>query len=196
MIFEGLTVRFLIFALIFLTKIAQAQSIPSKALIVPDGQPRVSSSLDNKGRVKLTLPSVTSHAMGLKLKTGNGIKGFILDKGVYSAWKFNGSKGKDILVFGPQGTIINKRNGGVIDFGVDNKPDKFVFKNTINVEACSKKHGFKCHPLNHLQKVVIKNFGKEDKIILQGKEYGYSDIDLNGNINGVPKERLRVASKL
>lgn len=173
--------------------LSKTEPIPEKALRVPDDQPNLNVSLNQKGRLSIKSGSVTSHTMGMKMRTGNGVKRIVIDKGVYSMWQFKGTNGKDTLVFGSQGTIINKKRGGVIDFGEDRVVDKFIFKNTINVEACSKKHGFKCHPLNHLQKVVIKNFGPEDKVILQGKTYTINDLN-NGVFRGVPPERLKVAS--
>ena len=87
--------------------------------------------------------------------------------------------------------IISKRNGGVVDFGVDTAPDLFKFTNRIDVARCSKKHGIQCHPLNHLQKVLVRNMGREDVIELQGRRYGYTDVR-GGALPGVPIDRLRV----
>ena len=66
-----------------------------------------------------------------------------------------------------------------------------TFTNKIDVAKCSKEHGIQCHPLNHLQQVTIKNFGKEDEIVLQGRKYGYKDVR-NNTLPGVPETRLRV----
>lgn len=145
-----------------------------------------------KINVKQTKP--IDHAMGLKLMTGKGVKHIKLDVGVYSSFNFKGTKGSDTLEMGPQGTIISKRRGGTIDFQKDNAPDRFIFTNTINVAKCSAKHPELkggCHKLNHLQKVTIKNFGKEDTVILQGKTYKFEDIQGNA-FKGVPIDRLRV----
>jgi hypothetical protein len=38
---------------------------------------------------------------------------------------------------------------------------------------------------------LIKNFGKEDTINLQGKIYHYQDVQ-NGTLPGVPADRLRI----
>lgn len=142
-----------------------------------------------------------AHLTGLQMKTASegkrqndprkAVTGFYLDRGIFTRWKFDGSKGPDTLEFGPQGHIISKQSGGVVDFKRDTAPDRFTFTNRIDVAKCSEKHGIQCHPLNHLQRVVIKNFGKEDVINLQGKIYRYSDVK-NGALNGVPADRLRV----
>lgn len=116
---------------------------------------------------------------------------FVFDRGVFSEFVINGSRQSDVIRFGSKGTIISKKRGGVIRFGNDDRRDQFIFQNTIDVEKCSKKHGFRCHPLNHLQKVTIKQFGPEDMVILQGKRYGYRDLRGNG-FPGVPLERLKV----
>jgi hypothetical protein len=79
----------------------------------------------------------------------------------------------------------------VVDFRRDVAKDVFTFTNRIDVAKCSEKHGFQCHPLNHLQRVVIKNFGREDEINLQGKIYRFTDVN-NGTLPGVPVDRLRV----
>jgi hypothetical protein len=142
-----------------------------------------------------------SHLTGLKMRTtpqgkrerGDGpvVNAFYLDKGIFTGWRFIGGKGSDRLEFGPQGHIISKRSGGVVDFGRDNVRDVFVFTNRIDVAKCSEKHGFPCHPLNHLQRVVIKNMGPEDLIVLQGKRFGAGQV-INGALPGVPVDRLRV----
>ena len=119
------------------------------------------------------------------------VLGFYLDRGIFTRWRFNGSTGPDKLTFGPQGHIISKQAGGVVDFRPDTARDVFTFTNRIDVAKCSEKHGIQCHPLNHLQKVVIKNFGKEDIIELQGRRYSYNDVT-NGVLPGVPADRLRV----
>lgn len=141
------------------------------------------------------------HLSGLRMKTASprkrqadprkAVTGFYLDRGIFTRWRFIGSKGSDTLEFGPQGHIISKQSGGIVDFKRDSAPDRFVFTNRIDVAKCSEKHGFPCHPLNHLQRVVIKNFGPEDQIILQGRIYRHSDVQ-NGQLAGVPVDRLRV----
>ena len=142
-----------------------------------------------------------AHLTGLRMKTASPAKrerdprkavtGFYLDRGIFTRWRFDGSKGPDTLEFGPQGHIISKQSGGIVDFKADTAPDRFTFTNRIDVAKCSEKHGFQCHPLNHLQRVVIKNFGREDVIDLQGKLYRYADVK-GGVLSGVPVDRLRV----
>jgi hypothetical protein len=150
-------------------------------------------------QIRTATPS--THLAGLVLRTAspeqraadplNAVTGYVLDRGIYTAWRFDGSTGADTLTFGGQGVIISKRNGGVVDFKADTAPDRFVFTNRIDVARCSKKHGIKCHPLNHLQRVVVRNFGPEDQIVLQGRVYRSSEVR-NGALPGVPVERLRV----
>jgi hypothetical protein len=141
------------------------------------------------------------HLTGLVMKTAGtnkrqndprgSVTGYYLDRGIFTRWRFVGSNAADTLEFGPQGHIISKQSGGVVDFGNDQAPDRFTFTNRIDVAKCSEKHGFPCHPLNHLQRVLIKNFGPQDTINLQGKIYRYGSIR-NGVIDGVPPDRLRV----
>ena len=142
--------------------------------------------------VRIATSAPTNHLAGLQMKTGKeGVTGFYLDRGIYTSWRFNGSTGSDSLTFGSQGVIISKRDGGIVDFKKDTAKDVFTFTNKIDVAKCSEKHGFQCHPLNHLQQVTIKNFGREDEIILQGRKYGYKDVR-NNTLPGVPETRLRV----
>jgi hypothetical protein len=142
-----------------------------------------------------------AHLTGLVMRTATprersvdsrkSVTGYLLDRGIFTRWRFDGSKGADTLEFGPQGHIISKQSGGIVDFKRDSAPDRFTFTNRIDVAKCSEKHGFPCHPLNHLQQVVIKNFGREDQIVLQGRVYRFADVR-NGVIQGVPADRLRV----
>jgi len=142
--------------------------------------------------VRIATSAPTNHLAGLQMKTGKeGVTGFYLDRGIYTSWRLNGSTGSDSLTFGPQGVIVSKRDGGIVDFGKDNAPDVFRFTNQIDVAKCSAKHGIQCHPLNHLQQVVIKNLGPEDTIDLQGRKYRYSDVK-GGALPDVPIQRLRV----
>lgn len=175
-----------------LPKGSDKAEIIKSAVNVPNGAPKLFIKLSDSGVLTVTSQAPVNHTMGLKLNNVAGVNKIVLDRGVYSMWSYQGSKTQnDYFMFGSQGTIINKRNGGVVDFKEDNLADVFEFTNTINVARCSEKHGFKCHPLNHLQQVVIKNFGKEDVVILQGKRYKYSDLKGNG-FPGVPETRLKV----
>lgn len=151
--------------------------------------------------LSVTTSDPGAHLTGFKMKTASpqkrtadpkeAVTGFYLDRGIFTRWRFTGSKGPDTLEFGPQGHIISKQLGGIVDFKRDTAPDRFVFSNRIDVAKCSEKHGFQCHPLNHLQRVQIKNFGREDSIILQGKSYRYGDVKGNA-LPGVPVDRLKV----
>jgi hypothetical protein len=157
--------------------------------------------IDDAVTLQIQAADPGAHLRGLRMKTAGlakrrndprqAVTGYVLDRGIFTAWRFVGSPGPDSLTFGAQGHIISKRNGGVVDFGRDRVRDTFTFTNRIDVERCSQKHGFRCHPLNHLQKVVIKNFGPEDVIDLQGRRYGYRDVR-NGLLPDVPGDRLRV----
>jgi len=145
-----------------------------------------------QGIVHIATSAPTNALSGLVMTTGKaGVTGFNLDRGIYTAWQFNGTKGSDTLTFGAQGVIITKRNGGVVNFREDNAKDVFEFTNRIDVAKCSKDFGIQCSPLNHLQQVVIKNFGREDLVILQGRRYGYKDVR-NGALPEVPTTRLHV----
>jgi hypothetical protein len=143
------------------------------------------------GLVMRTTPQRHRSAMREAGDTRAVVLGFLLDRGIFTRWRFMGSTGPDALTFGPQGHIISKQLGGVVDFRPDAARDVFTFTNKIDVAKCSEKHGIQCHPLNHLQRVTIKNFGPEDRINLQGKVYGYGDVK-NGVLPGVPPDRLRV----
>lgn len=179
------------------------------ANINPAQRSNASASVElrrNGAIIRIVTGDPGDHLTGLVMRTapatrrrnlraaGNGeqaVIGFVLDRGIYTYWRFVGSTASDSLVFGAQGHIISKRNGGVVDFGRDSARDTFTFLNKIDVARCSEKHGFPCHPLNHLQRVLIKNFGPEDVINLQGKRYRYDDVK-NGALPGVPVDRLRV----
>lgn len=151
--------------------------------------------------LSIKTPDPGAHLTGLVMNTAQprvrvqeprtAVTGYYLDRGIFTRWNFNGSQGSDTLEFGPQGHIISKQSGGVVDFKKDTSRDVFRFTNRIDVAKCSEKHGFQCHPLNHLQQVVINNFGKEDIIDLQGKIYRYNNVR-NGVLPDVPSSRLRV----
>lgn len=73
--------------------------------------------LSGKGTLRVLSPPPMSHTMGMKIRNMEGVKRIVLDRGVYSMWKYIRSKTrKDVFVLGSQGTVINKRNGGVINF--------------------------------------------------------------------------------
>lgn len=143
------------------------------------------------GLVMRTTPQQQRRRLRDEGKPNDAILGFYLDRGIFTSWRFIGSTGPDSLTFGPQGVIISKRLGGVVDFGRDQVRDTFTFTNTIDVKRCSERHGITCHPLNHLQRVTIKNFGPQDVIKLQGRVFRHNQVK-NGALPGVPVERLKV----
>ena len=101
-----------------------------------------------------------------------------------------------MLRFGPTGTIINKRRGGVVVFNSKSTVpagSKFVFENKIDVARVQGKHpGVRIHPLNHLQKVLIKGARPGDKAVLQGRTFRLEDADKSGALDGVPVDRLKI----
>lgn len=148
--------------------------------IISTGSP-TNNTIDYIGKPGLIMK--TSSLADRSSKT-DAITGFQLDNGVFRDWKFIGSKGSDSLSFGSKGTIISNITSGVVNFGRDNARDIFTFTNTVDTTKYDK--------YNHLQKVKIINFGKEDVINLQGKVFGYSDVK-NGQLPGVSGERLSIA---
>lgn len=168
-----------------------AAQIPNGAIQVPAGQPAYTATMNHRGRLSIRLSRPVDHLMGARFKMGNGVRSIVFDRGVFSDWLIKGTTGRDVVRFASQGTIINRRRGGTFDMGADRVRDRFIFQNQINVAACSEKHGYPCHPLNHLQQVTIRNFGPEDEVILQGRVYAYRDMR-GGGFPGVPIQRLRV----
>jgi hypothetical protein len=93
--------------------------------------------------LQIQTPDPGAHLTGLRMKTdGAGarqknlrkaVTGFYLDRGIFTRWRFDGSNSSDTLEFGPQGHIISKQSGGVVDFKRDNAPDSFIFTNRIDV---------------------------------------------------------------
>ena len=148
--------------------------------IISTGNPN-NNTIDYMSRPGLIMK--TSSVADRESKT-DAITGFRLEKGVYRDWKFIGSKGEDTIYFGSQATIISNITSGVVNFGRDNAKDTFTFTNTVNTKKYNK--------YNHLQKVKIINFGREDEINIQGKIYGYSDVK-KGVIGDIPADRLSIA---
>lgn len=96
---------------------------------------------------------------------------------------------RDVIIMKGQAGTISKRQNSVFDLGADTAPDTWIFSNT------TLKHG----PFNHMQRIWIKNFGKEDRIVLRnigGRTFRYKDLRRQGNgvygLNGVPVDKLRI----
>ena len=116
------------------------------------------------------------------------VTGFYLDKGIFTGWRFRGTRGSDSLEFGQQGHIFSKGTTGIVNFGKDDQKDMFTFANQIDVPKCSEKHSFTCSRYNHLSNVKIINFGREDILNIQGDIYRFADVK-----NGLPGD---LASRL
>ena len=107
-----------------------------------------------------------------------------IDQGMLAQLVVRGTKGADRITLGAQAGTITKRLTSRIQLGKDEVKDVFTFTNT------TASHG----PFNHMQRVVVSEFGKEDVIYLRnrGKRFGYSDVRSDGGLPGVPVTSLRV----
>jgi hypothetical protein len=116
------------------------------------------------------------------------VTGFRVNNAMARNWKFKGSKGSDLIDFQANAGAITKRSQSVINFGRDEVRDQFFFTNN------TKTHG----PFNHMQRFVIRNFGKEDVVTLRniGRSFGFDDLVSYGNgvmgFRGVDPTKLRV----
>ncbi|MFQ6537791.1 MULTISPECIES: hypothetical protein [Aphanothece] len=126
-------------------------------------------------------------AKGL-IKPRDIVTGYRIDNAMARSWKGIGSKGSDVFDFQANAGAITKRATSVINFKKDDAPDSFFFTNNTRT------HG----PFNHMQRFVIKNFGREDTVTLRniGRSFGYSDLVSYGNgvmgFSGVDPTKLRV----
>ncbi|WP_198006427.1 hypothetical protein [Cyanobium sp. PCC 7001] len=100
-----------------------------------------------------------------------------------------GSKAfRDVIIMKAQAGTISKRFNSVFDLGADKARDVWVFSNT------TQKHG----PFNHMQRIRIKNFGREDRIVLRniGRTFRFKDLRRIGNgvygLSGVPTDKLNI----
>ena len=120
----------------------------------------------------------------VKVKLTGKVRKLLVDKGMLASLNVRGTKKSDKVEFGAQAGTITKRTRSVISFGNDTAKDVFIFTNT------TKSHG----PFNHAQNIVIKQFGKEDKIKLKniGKTFGYNDVRGDGSLPGVPVTAIKV----
>ena len=120
----------------------------------------------------------------VRVRLSDEISGVNVNRGMFAQFNVNGTKGRDKVIFGSQAGTITKRFNSVINFKKDNVRDTFVFTNT------TKEHG----PFNHAQRIVIKNFGKEDRIVLKNirKTFNFRDVRNDGSLPGVPVTSIRV----
>jgi len=171
-----------------------AMKLPPRVIRVPAGQPAYTASLSRKGVLTIRLRRFTDHLMGARIRMGEGVAKVVLDHGVYSDWTVQGTKGADELHLAEQATVITKKRGGVFNMGRDAEPDVFRLDNRISYSHCMATHDNQahlCHPLKHLQRVTLTNFGREDVAIIQGKRYGFGDLQGNA-FRGIAVEKLRV----
>ena len=86
-------------------------------------------------------------------------------------YRLKGNSSKNRFVFGNQAGSITKRKRSIIDFGQDTVKDKFIFRNSVPGK-----------PFNHMQRIRIKNFGREDVIVLKniGQTFRFKDLERVG----------------
>ena len=121
---------------------------------------------------------------------GDGITNrVVINRAMAASWSYRGNGDRDKIIFGDQAGAITRRTNSVINFGNDKVRDTFVFTNTTRT------HG----PFNHMQRYVIRNFGREDVVRLRnvGRTLRFQDLRNFGNgvygFNGVPLDKLRVS---
>jgi hypothetical protein len=107
-----------------------------------------------------------------------------IDQGMLAQLVVRGTKGADRITLGAQAGTITKRFTSRIQMGKDTARDVFTFTNT------TASHG----PFNHMQRVVVTEFGREDEIQLAnvGRVIRYDDVQGDGSIPGVPRLSIRV----
>lgn len=116
------------------------------------------------------------------------VTGFRVNNAMARNWIFKGSKASDLIDFQSAAGAITKRSQSVINFGKDEVRDRFFFTNNTRT------HG----PFNHMQRFVIRNFGREDRVTLRniGRSFGFDDLVSYGNgvmgFRGVDPTKLRV----
>ncbi|MFQ6538000.1 MULTISPECIES: hypothetical protein [Aphanothece] len=134
-------------------------------------------------------PVVARVKIKAKGKNGDGdVNRVVVNRAMAASWTYKGNADKDTIIFGAQAGAITKRTNSVIDFGNDKVRDTFAFTNNTRF------HG----PFNHMQRYVIRNFGKQDVVKLNniGKTLRFKDLRSYGNgvygFNGVPLDKLRI----
>jgi hypothetical protein len=111
----------------------------------------------------------------VKIQLSNGINKVKVDQAMAAQWTIVGSSAANRIVFGGQAGAITKNFNSVIDMGKDDVKDVFTFTNSAPGK-----------PFNHMQRFVVKNFGREDVIELKniGKSFGYNDVQRDGSLLG------------
>ncbi len=123
----------------------------------------------------------------IKVNLKDEVTGVNFDQMMQASYRISGTKGRDRIVFKDQAGSITKRTRSIINFKEDDAKDKFVFKNRVPGK-----------PFNHMQRMVIKNFGREDVIVLKniGRKFRYGDLQPAGvdewTLPGVPPLSLTV----
>ena len=108
----------------------------------------------------------------VRIRLRDGVTGVSINQGMLAQVRVAGSRQGDRIVFGDQAGTITKRFNSIINFGKDNEKDVFTFRNT------TREHG----PFNHMQRIRITNFGREDVIRLQniGRAFRFKDLERAG----------------
>lgn len=121
----------------------------------------------------------------VRVKLRDGITRVSVNQAMAASWRLNGNQERNRFVFGDQAGAITKRTNSVIDFGNDDVRDVLVFTNNVPGK-----------PFNHAQRFKIKNFGREDRIVLRniGRSFSFKDIRPDGSLPGVPRLSLQVVS--
>lgn len=182
---------FLLAALLTSPAMAEVQQHRrQKPVTVPAG---VQVTVVNRhGTVTIKGASPTAAVSGLVLHAKPNVHNFVLEQGIFTKLVFRGTTASDSLKMGSQAVIVTKGAGITMFMGNDQVKDTFEFTNTINVERISKQFGRPISPLNHLSHVVIKQFGPQDEVIIQGKRFTYNDVQANGTVPGIEAEKLRI----
>ena len=162
------------------------------------GLPSWMSSSLNKKETKLNLTGDRSWAgqpvintIRVNLRKNDSVTGIIVDRAMAASWRFNGTDGRNAFIFKSQAGAITKRTNSIINFKKDSAPDKFIFSNTTPKD-----------PFNHMQRFVIKNFGKEDSIILKniGQTFRARDLrslgDNKYSLPGISPTKITVVTDL
>jgi len=121
----------------------------------------------------------------VRVKLRDDITRVSVNQAMAASWRLNGNKQRNRFVFGDQAGAITKRTNSIINFGNDSRKDVFVFTNNVPGK-----------PFNHMQRFKIKNFSREDQIILlnTGQRFSFKDIRPDGSLPGVPRLSMQIVS--